>query len=239
MTQSPRSGTPDILPVPRSSRDARRYYDRLSRVYDCLTAAYEKKLADRCLDRLAIQAGENVLEIGFGSGHCLTRIAVSVGGDGRAHGLDISSGMLRSARAKLRRSGLLSRAQLYCGDAVHMPFAEGSFDAVFMSYTLELFDTPDIPRVLARVKTALKPGGRLAVASMSKANGMNGVLRLYEWGHRRWPTFLDCRPIYPRRSLEEAGFDVAACEEARAFGFPTEIVLAYKLQAQRPASSVG
>ena len=231
MKRASRSGTPDILPVPRSSRDARRYYDRLSRIYDCLTAAYERKLADRCLDRLSIRAGENVLEIGFGSGRCLTRIAASVGEDGRAHGLDISSGMLRSARAKLRKTGHLTQAQLYHGDARYLPFAEGSLDAVFMSYTLELFDTPDIPRVLAQVKTSLNPGGRLAVASMSKANGMNSVLRLYEWGHRRWPTLLDCRPIYPRRSLEEAGFDVVVCEEARAFGFPTEIVVGHKRQA--------
>jgi ubiquinone/menaquinone biosynthesis C-methylase UbiE len=231
MTRASRSGTPDILPVPRSRQDARRYYDRLSRIYDCLTAAYEKKLADRCLDRLSIQEGEDVLEIGFGSGHCLTRIAASVGGEGRAHGLDISSGMLRSARAKLRKTGLLTRAQLYCGDATYLPFTDSAFDAVFMSYTLELFDTPDIPRVLAQVKSVLKPGGRLAVASMSKSNGPNSVLRLYEWGHRRWPTLLDCRPIYPRRSLEEAGFDVEVCEEARAFGFPTEIVLAHKRRA--------
>jgi demethylmenaquinone methyltransferase/2-methoxy-6-polyprenyl-1,4-benzoquinol methylase len=45
--------------------------------------------------------------------------------------------------------GGADRAELTCGDGLHLPNPAGSLDAVFMSSTLELFDIPEIPLVLA------------------------------------------------------------------------------------------
>jgi ubiquinone/menaquinone biosynthesis C-methylase UbiE len=225
---SSQCGPGDILPVLRSKRRARRYYDRLSGIYDYLTAAFERKLAERSLAQLEPREGESVLEVGFGSGHCLKRIALLVGSSGQAHGIDLSPGMIRVAERKVARANLSHRVHLLRGDASSLPFADGVFDAALMTYTLELFDTPEIPAVLRQLKAVLKPGGRLAVAAMSKAAGTTAVLRLYEWGHTRWPTLLDCRPIYLHRSLEDAGFEVRTCEEVRSYGLPTEIAVAIK-----------
>ena len=97
-----RARTTDILPVGRSKTEARRFYDRVSGFYDHLTRAFERRFAEMALGRLAVLESESVLEIGFGSGHCLTRIAQSVGHTGKAYGIDISSGMLQVTRRRLK-----------------------------------------------------------------------------------------------------------------------------------------
>jgi len=218
----------EILSVPRTKEEAKRFYDRISPVYDYLTAAFERKFAERALERLSVGEGETVLEIGFGSGYCLQRIAESVGKTGKAHGLDISSGMLEVTRRRLDKAGLMDRVQLYRGDAASLPYGDNTFDAAFMSSTLELFDTGEIPTVLEEVKRVLKPGGRLAVASLSKANGESTLLRLYEWAHKKWPKYVDCRPIYVEQSLRDAGYEIRTKERARLFRLPGEIVVAVK-----------
>ncbi len=215
-----------ILPVSRSKEEAKRVYDRISKFYDYLAGTFERKYADITLERLSVQEGETVLEIGFGPGHCLQRIAQSVGDKGKAFGIDISSGMLEVARKRLKRAQLITRVELCCGDAANLPYGDTTFDAVFMSFTLELFDTPEIPQVLGEVKRVLKPVGRLGVASMSKENGESMLLRLYEWAHTKWPKYIDCRPIYLERSLLDAGYRVLIKEKARLMGLPGEIIIA-------------
>ncbi|MBM3157328.1 MAG: methyltransferase domain-containing protein [Chloroflexi bacterium] len=217
---------PDILPVPRTKEEAKRSYDRLSRYYDYLTWVYERKYTETALGRLAVSEGETVLEIGFGTGHCLKRIAESVGPKGTAYGIDISTGMMEISKERLEKAGLENRVKLFCGDAANLPFDESMFDAVFMSFTLELFDTPEIPKVLEQIKRALKPEGRLVVVSMSKENGKSIFLRFYEWFHNKWPKYVDCRPIYVERSLREAGYTVKSKERVKLFRLPGEIVVA-------------
>src|SRR5437870_12784161 len=100
------------------------------------------------LDLLNAKAGENVLELGFGTGHCLAGLAKAVGPTGRVFGIDLSNEMVKLAKANLAKAGLLERARLRCGDAAQLPYADDTIDAVFMSFTLELFDTGEIPKLL-------------------------------------------------------------------------------------------
>jgi ubiquinone/menaquinone biosynthesis C-methylase UbiE len=115
---------------------------------------------------------------------------------------------------------------LRIGDAEAMPFGAGAFDALFMSFVLELFDTPQIPVVLQECRRVLRSGGRMAVVALSK-EGEDGVMRrLYEWAHQQFPRVLDCRPIYVRKVLEDAGFQVLRVVERTIWGLPVEIVFA-------------
>lgn len=215
--------------VNRSKEDARASYNRLSRWYDAISGNTEKKYRDWGLEKLSAQPGEKILEIGFGTGHCLVSLAQAVGASGRVIGLDISDGMLAIARGRLQSQGLADRVDLHLGDAANLDFLEANtLDGVFASFTLELFDNPEIPRVLKECQRVLKPGGRLAVVSMTKTNPPGLPVRIYEWFHDHMPNYADCRPIFARQSIEQNGFAIQDVSLSSMWGLPVEIVLAKK-----------
>lgn len=144
------------------------------------------------------------------------------------YGIDISEGMRSMAQKKLKRAGLAERVVLKLGDAAQLPFQDHFFDGVFMSFTLELFDTPEIPVVLAECRRVLRSGGRLAVVAMSKKGERGLLIQLYEWAHRQFPKYVDCRPIFVRKALKEAGFEIIDVTERSMWGLPVEIVPARK-----------
>jgi demethylmenaquinone methyltransferase/2-methoxy-6-polyprenyl-1,4-benzoquinol methylase len=218
----------EMLRVLRSKEQAKESYDKISRFYDFFAGAFERKYADRALAQLNVKDGEVILEIGFGTGFCLEQIAEQVGETGKAYGIDISSGMLELTKRRLRKAGLSPRVELCCNDAVELPYEDAKFNAVFISFALELFDTPEIPRVLFEIKRVLKIGGRLGVVSMSKENGESTLLKLYEWAHNKFPKYADCRPIYVEQSIKDAGFEIEHKEQIKLFGLPGEIVIGMK-----------
>ena len=215
----------NVSRVDRTKAQAKKSYDRISHFYDYFAGGFERNYSNVALEQLNINEGETVLEIGSGTGHCLKQIAKSVGKTGKVYGIDISSGMLEEAKKRLEKASLMDRVELYCGDAVKMPYDEHLFDAVFMSFTLELFDTPEIPMILTKIKRVLKSEGRLGVVSMSEEDGKSILLKLYEWAHEKIPNYVDCRPIYVEQSIKEAGFEIKNKEIVKVFGLPLEIVV--------------
>ncbi|MFC1964509.1 class I SAM-dependent methyltransferase [Chloroflexota bacterium] len=218
----------DISRVHRSKEEAKKFYDHISGSYDWFGGIFERRPAEKALDYLKIQSSEIVLEIGFGTGYCLQRIAMSVGNNGKAYGIDISEGMFQRARERLNKASLLDRVELYRGDAAQLPFDDETFDAVFVSFTLELFDNPEISMVLGEVRRVLKPGGRLGVVSLSKTNVDSPPVRIYEWIHSKWPQYVDCRPIYLDESVQKAGYKMIMRETAQLMILPIEIIIAIK-----------
>lgn len=219
----------EVARVPRSKERARASYDRLSGWYDLITAG-ERRFQEIGLRLLAAQPGERVLEIGVGTGWALTTLAQAVGPEGAVCGVDISPAMLRLADRRLERAGLHGRAQLLEHDAAHLSLPDATFDAAFVSFTLELFDTPEIPLVLGECRRVLRAGGRLAVVALNKEDTL--ATRTYEWLHARMPGALDCRPIYPADAVSAAGFTVAKVRKAREWGLGVEIVLSLRDAAE-------
>ncbi len=219
-----------ISRVNRSKEAARVSYNRLSGWYDVIAGSTEKKYRDWGLEKLSAQPGEKILEVGFGTGHCLVSLAKSVGPTGHVIGVDISDGMLAIAKERLQKEGLSERTDLRLGDAANLDFLEAnSLDGIFMSFTLELFDNPEIPRVLEECQRLLKPGGRVAVVSMTKTNPPGVAVRMYEWFHEYMPNYADCRPIFARQALEQSGFAIQDVSMSSMWGLPVEIVLGKKL----------
>ena len=115
------------------------FYDRISHAYDLISDAGEHKAREQGEQTLNVQSGENVLEIGFGTGNTLLHLAEAVGQSGRVSGIDVSTGMLEVATRKVESKGLADRVDLSVGDARQLSYKDDSFDAVFASFTLELF----------------------------------------------------------------------------------------------------
>ncbi len=220
----------EVSRVRRSKAEAKNYYDRISRFYDWIANIFEKKYEYRALRMLNVQQDEIVLEIGFGTGHCLKKIAKNVGETGKVYGIDISSGMVEVSRHRLKKAGLYDRAELYCGDALKMQFENNKFDRIFMGFTLELFDTPEIPKILKEIRRVLKSNGKLGVISLSKKKGNQKLIRFYEWIHNKFPRYIDCRPIFVEQSLDENGFEIKQTKTAHLFGLPAEIVIGTKTE---------
>lgn len=217
---------------------ARASYDRMSKVYAWLSDDSEKRFVDLAIDGLLKpQPGEAVLEPGFGTGQVLAALAQAVGPDGKAFGIDISDGMLHQASKLLAEHGLEQQSVLQVASATDMPFAENTFDAVFMSFTLELFPDDQIPLVLAECARVLKPTGRLCVAAMSDKGGNAAMEALYRWSHAHFPKFVDCRPISVRPTITKAGFTIEDGRAESMWGLAVDIVLARPPQSRATATT--
>jgi len=216
-----------VLRVFQSRAQTKAFYNKISRFYDALSDRSEAPIRKAGLDLLKPRAGERILEIGFGTGHILAALAKAVGARGMVFGLDLSDQMVRLAKRHLAKAGLLENSRLRCGDAVQLPYAGNTMDAVFMSFTLELFDSPEILTVLSECRRVLKTDGRIVVVGMSKEGEHEPLIGAFEWAHKHFPNFIDCRPIYVREALEDAGFKIRKVLRKRMW-IPVEIVFGVK-----------
>ncbi len=104
--------------------------------------------------------GRAVLEIGAGAAQCARWLR---GQAARVVASDVSAGMLAQARAIDTRRGDPPLPLVRC-DGAHLPFRDGSFDAVFTAYGVLPF-VGDATRVMAEVCRVLRPGGRFVFST--------------------------------------------------------------------------
>ncbi len=205
------------------------FYDRISHAYDLIADGGEHKARERGLELLDVRGGEAVLEIGYGTGHSLVALAASVGEEGSVKGIDISAGMRDVAIKRVQQAGCEGRVDLLVQSAPPLPFPDHSFDAISMSFTLELFPAETIPDLLAECKRVLKPGGRLGVVSMAsveEGQSESTLERTYIWMHTHFPHIVDCQPIPVERLLQAAGFKLTRHQRIDLFTMPVAVVVA-------------
>jgi demethylmenaquinone methyltransferase/2-methoxy-6-polyprenyl-1,4-benzoquinol methylase len=140
-------------------------FDRIAPVYDAMNRVMTMGL-DRRWRRLTaeavVQPGDAVLDACCGTGD-LAIAARKAGGD-PVTGLDFSEPMLQRAR---RKSGAVEWVQ---GDALSLPFADASFDAVTVGFGIR--NVADLEAGLRELRRVLRPGGRLGVLEITRPRGV-------------------------------------------------------------------
>ncbi|GAA4192062.1 demethylmenaquinone methyltransferase [Microbacterium oryzae] len=122
---------------------------------------------------VAPQPGERILDLAAGTASSSASLARS---GAEVVAADFSPGMLAEGR---RRHGGLRNLSFVQADATDLPFADGEFDAVTMSYGLRNVERPK--KALAELFRVTKPGGRLVINEFSTPpdRRFRGLYRFY------------------------------------------------------------
>lgn len=143
-------------------------FDRVAPAYDRTNAVLSFGMSapwrSATVKAIGAVSGQRVLDIAAGTGTSSNAIAKA---GATVVGLDFSAGMVKLGR--LRHP----EVEFIQGDAMRLPFAESSFDAVTISFGLRNIEDPRI--ALAEMLRVLRPGGRLVVCEFSKPK--NSLLR--------------------------------------------------------------
>jgi ubiquinone/menaquinone biosynthesis C-methylase UbiE len=134
------------------NKQSQAYYDDFSTGYERPRGeGYHRLIDDLEMDvMLPLCRGKRVLEVGCGTGLILSRVAAEAT---EAIGMDLSKGMLKSARERGLSVAVASATQL--------PFPDNSFDVV-CSFKV-LAHVPDIRSALSEITRVTRPGGRMVL----------------------------------------------------------------------------
>lgn len=109
---------------------------------------------------IEIGPNDSVLEVGFGPGVVIERLA-KLAASGHVAGIDSSTEMVAQARTRSSRAIREGHVDLRLGSVESLPFGEGSFDKALAINSMQVW-----PRALAglqEIHRVMKPGGRIAL----------------------------------------------------------------------------
>jgi ubiquinone/menaquinone biosynthesis C-methylase UbiE len=181
---------------------------------------------------MGLAPGSVVADLGAGSGWFTSRLAKAVGPAGRVYAVDVNPVTLRELREALSKE--LTNIEIVRGEENDPKLPAGQLDAVLVVNAYHEF--AEYQAVLARVKEALKPGGRLVLVEPAPRRTEDATRAAQTRRHTIAMTFAEA-------DLVEAGFDVVrrdpafvtrpAHQEAGATVTPTD----WLLVARRPDGS--
>ncbi len=167
------------------------------------------------LDLAAISPGEVVLDLGSGSGTDSFLAALAVGEAGSVIGIDMTAEQLTKATDLATNAGI-ANTEFRKGQIEDPPVEADSVDCVISNGVINL--SPDKPAVFAAVATALRPGGRLAIADIVSARQLpEGVT----CDASLWAACIGGamqRDLY-REAIESAGFEILAMRDNDSYRF--------------------
>ncbi len=177
------------------------FYDLLSRVGLYVLGVSELKLRKKFIETLEINPGDRVLATSVGTGSDLPFLPH----DCNYYGLDLSSGMLKVCRKKMRK--LDASAELFLGQAEHLPFKNDSFDVVYQMGGINFFS--DQERAIHEMIRVARNGSKIVIMDETEkvARTLEHIPGINAWfRHQR-------RPIIPPKTLIPAGMEQVMYQE--------------------------
>ncbi len=123
-----------------------------------------------------IREGERILDVCTGTGELAFLLSRRVGPRGSVSGADFCEEML--ARARRKAGSRHQNVSYLLSDAKHLPFPDGTFDAVTVSFGMR--NIPDTGLALREIKRVLRPGGKFICLELTRPH-VKWFRLLYEW----------------------------------------------------------
>ncbi len=149
----------------------------------------------------------SILDVGSGLGGAARYLAKSFGC--RVTGLDLMESYCAVATLLTERSGLGDLIQFQPGDALNLPFPDGSFDQVWTQHVA--MNIANRPRLYGEMRRVLKSQGRLAIYDVIKA-GSTPLLYPVPWALDQRTSFVVTEPDM-RELLAQSGFSPVSWED--------------------------
>ncbi len=201
-----------------SKEEAASVYDMLAPVYGVWNRLFESRAADRAFGMT--DARGDVLEVGVGTGVFFKRLAEAEN-SGTVVGVDLSRRMAERTAARVTGS---DGASVVRADGFALPFDDGSFDAVFCQYVLDLLPPDGFGDFLGELRRVLRPDGELSTVTVSPSEAPAN--RLLSWLHGISPKLVGgCRPVPVEGILGDNGFEVREKERVRQSGMASEVAV--------------
>ncbi|MBV1833175.1 class I SAM-dependent methyltransferase [Novacetimonas pomaceti] len=184
------------IPSPRSALDAdavRVAYRRWAAVYDTLFGGISALARKRAVEAVNALPGQQVLEVGVGTGLALPYYRR----DKQITGIDLSEDMLERARQRVAKMHLKNVDALLEMDAEETKFPDASFDIAVAMFVASVVPHPR--RLLSELKRVVKPGGHILFVNHFLATG--GVRLAVERGMARASRSLGWHPDFAMESL--------------------------------------
>src|SRR5688572_12962808 len=143
---------------------------------------------------LHIRRGATVADIGSGTGYFTWRLAEQVGTQGKVYAVDVQQSMLDLTRAAVEQRKL-SNVEYVLATERSTRLPERSVDLVFIAYAYHEFGDPE--GMMASIRRALKPGGRVVVLEYAKESRIAPASPLHKMSFEEI-----------RREIEPMGFVV-------------------------------